>query len=131
MGATVKRAQNSSRPGRRKVVAPRKGDKRRTSLGGVSFPATSYRLRTKSGRFILASPAVSATTRAMWAKAFKKPAVPKTKRRIRRRAWTKEDQRELKAHSKAKTPVNAISKEMKRSVGALRQQALKLGISLV
>jgi hypothetical protein len=54
----------------------------------------------------------------------------KAKRRIQRRAWTKEDQRELRAHSKAKTPVTAISKEMKRSVGALRQQALKLGISL-
>ena len=52
------------------------------------------------------------------------------KRRIQRRAWTKEDQRELRSHSKAKTPVTAISKEMKRSVGALRQQALKLGISL-
>jgi hypothetical protein len=47
-----------------------------------------------------------------------------------RRAWTKADQRDLKAHSKAKTPVIAISKEMKRTVGALRQQALKLGISL-
>ena len=39
-------------------------------------------------------------------------------------------QRELRAHSKAKTPVTAVSKEMKRTVGALRQQALKLGISL-
>jgi hypothetical protein len=47
-----------------------------------------------------------------------------------RRAWTKADQRDLKAHSKAKTPVAGISKEMKRTVGALRQQALKLGISL-
>jgi hypothetical protein len=52
------------------------------------------------------------------------------KKRIRRRAWTKADQRDLKQHSKAKTPVVAISREMKRSVGALRQQALKLGISL-
>jgi hypothetical protein len=48
----------------------------------------------------------------------------------RRGAWTKEDQRDLKTHSKAKTPVTAISKEMERTVGALRQQALKLGISL-
>jgi hypothetical protein len=47
-----------------------------------------------------------------------------------RRAWTKEDLRDLKMHSKGKTPVAAISKEMKRTVGALRQQALKLGISL-
>jgi hypothetical protein len=47
-----------------------------------------------------------------------------------RRAWTKDDLRDLKKHSKGKTPVAAISKEMKRTVGALRQQALKLGISL-
>jgi hypothetical protein len=37
---------------------------------------------------------------------------------------------ELRRHSKAKTPVAKISKMMKRTVGALRQQALKLGISL-
>jgi hypothetical protein len=54
----------------------------------------------------------------------------KSKRRVQRREWTKGDQRDLRAHSKAKTPVASISKEMKRSVGALRQQALKLGISL-
>jgi hypothetical protein len=59
----------------------------------------------------------------------KKPVV-KAKRNSQRRAWTKGDQRELRAHSKAKTPVAAISKKMKRTVGALRQQALKLGISL-
>jgi hypothetical protein len=33
-------------------------------------------------------------------------------------------------HSKAKTPVVKISKQMKRTVGALRQQANKLGIGL-
>ena len=44
--------------------------------------------------------------------------------------WTKEDIRSLKAHSKAKTPVEKISKEMKRTVGALRQKALRLGIGL-
>jgi hypothetical protein len=37
---------------------------------------------------------------------------------------------ELRKHSKAKTPVEKISKQMKRSVGALRQQVLKLGIGL-
>jgi hypothetical protein len=36
----------------------------------------------------------------------------------------------LKAHSKAKTPVVKISKQMKRTIGALRQQAFKLGIGL-
>jgi hypothetical protein len=53
----------------------------------------------------------------------------KTKK-IRRVPWTKADYRALKAHSKAKTPVVKISKEMKRTVGALRQQAIKLGIGL-
>ena len=46
------------------------------------------------------------------------------------RPWSKGDPRELKRHSKAKTPVSAISRAMKRTVGALRQQALKLGIGL-
>lgn len=47
-----------------------------------------------------------------------------------KRAWNKEECRALKAHSKAKTPVIKISKEMKRTVGALRQQAFKLGVGL-
>ena len=47
-----------------------------------------------------------------------------------RREWTKADVRELKAHSKGKTKVVKISRAMKRTVGALRQQALKLGIPL-
>jgi hypothetical protein len=47
-----------------------------------------------------------------------------------RRSWTKEDFRDLKAHSKARTPVVKISKAMKRTVGALRQKALNLGIGL-
>ena len=46
------------------------------------------------------------------------------------RPWTKEDVRNLKAHSKARTPVEKISKEMKRTVGALRQKALILGVGL-
>ena len=39
--------------------------------------------------------------------------------------WTKAMHAELRKHSKAKTPVARISKQMK-----LRQQALKLGIGL-
>ena len=46
------------------------------------------------------------------------------------RPWSKEDHRELKRHSKAKTRVSVISRAMKRTVGALRQQALKLGLGL-
>ncbi len=52
------------------------------------------------------------------------------KRIVRRREWTKDDLRELKAHSRSKTPVVKISKLTKRTVGALRQKALVLGIPL-
>ena len=45
-------------------------------------------------------------------------------------AWSKDHVRELKAHSKVKTPVKAISKDMKRTEGSIRQQALKLGIGI-
>jgi hypothetical protein len=50
--------------------------------------------------------------------------------KTRRRPWTKADHRELKAHSKKTTPVGKISRAMKRTVGALRQQAFALGLSL-
>jgi hypothetical protein len=46
----------------------------------------------------------------------------------KRRAWSNKDHTELRRHSKAKTPVTAISRAMKRTVGALRQQARKLGL---
>jgi hypothetical protein len=54
----------------------------------------------------------------------------KTKPKITRREYTKADVKELRAHSKAKTPVVKIAKLTKRTVGSLRQKALKLGIGL-
>ena len=45
----------------------------------------------------------------------------------KRREWTKADLKELKDHSKARTPVVKIAKLTKRSVGALRQKALHIG----
>ena len=57
-------------------------------------------------------------------------ALGKSSRGGERRPWTKADHRELKAHSKDRTPVANISRSMKRTAGALRQQALKLGIGL-
>jgi hypothetical protein len=54
----------------------------------------------------------------------------KTSKKRKRVAWTKKLHAELRNHSKARTPVAKISKQMKRTVGALRQQALKLGIGL-
>ena len=44
--------------------------------------------------------------------------------------WTNEDVRELKAHSKARTPVTEVAKAMKRTEGAVRQKAKTIGIGL-
>jgi hypothetical protein len=46
------------------------------------------------------------------------------------RPWTKQDVRELKEHSRSKSPVKKIARAMKRTMGALRQKALSLGLSL-
>ena len=48
----------------------------------------------------------------------------------KRRSWTRADEKELRQHSKAKTPVSKISKTMKRSAGALRQKARNMGFSI-
>ena len=63
------------------------------------------------------------------AKATKTAKAKKTTRRVIR-PWTKDDIRNLKAHSKVRTPVAKIAKEMKRTVGALRRRAGILGIGL-
>jgi hypothetical protein len=50
----------------------------------------------------------------------------KAKKKIDRREYTKADMKELRAHSKAKTPIAKIMKLTKRTEGSLRQKALKL-----
>lgn len=62
-------------------------------------------------------------------KVAKKANKTATKKAMRRE-YTKADVKELRAHSKAKTPVAKIAKLTKRSEGSLRQKALKLGIGL-
>jgi hypothetical protein len=52
------------------------------------------------------------------------------KRVAKRVRWTKPLLAELRRHSKARTPVAKIAKQMKRTEGALRQRALKLGIGV-
>ena len=56
-------------------------------------------------------------------------AEAKTKSVVRK-PYTTADVKLLKQHSKARTPLVKISKQMKRSVGSLRQKALGLGIGL-
>ena len=53
----------------------------------------------------------------------------KAKKRVRRE-YTKAEERELRAHSKARTPVKKIAKLTKRTEGALRSKARSIGISL-
>ena len=54
----------------------------------------------------------------------------KSKKKIARRQYSKADVKELRAHSKARTPVDKIAKLTKRTVGSLRQKAIRLGIGL-
>ncbi|MEA2938358.1 MAG: hypothetical protein QOC56_1862 [Alphaproteobacteria bacterium] len=54
----------------------------------------------------------------------------KKTKRAKRREWTNENVRELRRHSREKTPVVKISKLAKRTVAALRQKAFQLGLSL-
>jgi hypothetical protein len=71
-----------------------------------------------------APPCVSETNKMAMKKSSKR------KKKVTRRPWSKEDNRILKAHSKARTPVLKIARAMKRSEAALRQQAFKLGVGL-
>jgi hypothetical protein len=47
-----------------------------------------------------------------------------------RSPWTKDDIRQLKAHSKARSPVVEVAKVMKRTEAAVRQKAKTIGIGL-
>ena len=51
----------------------------------------------------------------------------KSRKRV---AWTKGHERELKSHSRKKTPVTGIARAMKRTAGALRQKAHSMGLAL-
>ena len=53
-----------------------------------------------------------------------------SKKKQTRREWTAAELRSLKKHSKERTPVAKVSKEMKRTVAALRVKASQLGFGL-
>jgi hypothetical protein len=56
-------------------------------------------------------------------------AMPKKKTPVRA-PWTKDDIRQLKVHSKARTPAVDVAKAMKRTEAAVRQKAKTIGIGL-
>jgi hypothetical protein len=51
-------------------------------------------------------------------------------RKSKRREWTKDDVRVLKLSARQKTPAAEIAKSLKRTLGAMRQKAFALGVSL-
>ena len=53
----------------------------------------------------------------------------RTKRAVPRE-WSAQDEKELRKHSKNRTPVIKISKALKRTPAALRQKARHLGFSI-
>jgi len=53
----------------------------------------------------------------------------KTKKRSYK-VWTPADLRELKSHSRGKTPVSKIAKAMKRTEATIRMKAYQLGMSV-
>jgi len=55
----------------------------------------------------------------------------KFKKKIVRREYSKADVRELRAHSKARTPVDKIAKLTKRTVGSLVRRRLNLALASV
>ena len=60
-----------------------------------------------------------------------KKAVKKTAKSVsKRKAWGDKDVAALKAGAKKKTPAAAIARSLGRSVGATRQKAFSMGISL-
>jgi hypothetical protein len=48
----------------------------------------------------------------------------------KRREWTKQDVRELKSLARKRTPAAKIARSLKRTLGATRQKAFALGVSL-
>jgi hypothetical protein len=99
---------------------------------GVEFPklicifGTTYRL-SKQVRLALADSEYCARKTASQNQEHR---VAKKAKKRTVRPYSKTEEKELRAHSKAKTPVAKISKLTKRSVAALRKKAMVMGLPL-
>jgi hypothetical protein len=51
-------------------------------------------------------------------------------KKIKRKPWTMQSLKRLQEYSEKGTPIRVISKELERTVGALRQQAFRMGIPI-
>jgi hypothetical protein len=54
----------------------------------------------------------------------------KTARKRAYKVWTPQDLKDLKRHSREKTPVSKIAKTMKRTEATIRMKAYQLGFSV-
>jgi len=54
----------------------------------------------------------------------------KKQKRRAYKVWTKDDLKALRQHSRAKTPVAKIAKELKRTEATIRMKAYQLGFSV-
>jgi hypothetical protein len=99
------------------------GGLRQSALGRFSNGIRRSKLMKLAVQDICGSKAASRNKERLVTKKTKKKAVV-------RREYTKADVKELRTHSKARTPVAKLAKLTRRSVGSLRQKALKLGIGL-
>ena len=52
------------------------------------------------------------------------------KKTTKPRAWTKDDVRTLKTLAREKAKTTVIARQLKRSVGATHQKAMRLGVTL-
>ena len=51
-------------------------------------------------------------------------------RKAKKRVWTATDVRDLRGLAKKKVPAGKIARSLKRTIGATRQKAFSLGVSL-
>jgi hypothetical protein len=49
---------------------------------------------------------------------------------VKKKKWETSDLKALRVHSRKRTPIKRVSKELKRTIGALRWKACQLGIGL-
>jgi len=75
------------------------------------------------------SRSTSRSTSRSASKSARKSTARAAKKKVRV-AYTTSDVKTLRGHSKARTPIKVIAKEMKRTEGSLRQKAMALGIRL-
>jgi hypothetical protein len=96
----------------------------------VSSKARAKTAKSGSRSASSRSASSKSASRRPTSKAASRSARKTTAKKKPRVAYTAADVKTLKSHSKARTPIKVIAREMKRTEGSLRQKAMALGIRL-